>query len=846
MDLIEDGTVLVFPTEESARAFSSLYVLERGRGLLASSCLAFDSFASLFMPGLDGHVQASDAARSVFASYASSVLSGRLQYFASSEYPEMRGRLAAFFRTILPGLDEAVAIPKKSRRASEDLLLLRNEYGRFLEAMRLYESPFMEFTVPDRLDRHYAVIMPDAFPKEERLMRALAGHPDVVRVDDLSSEVPAMTVYPNEKSEIRSLFLAIRKLTDSGVTMDCIALSVAPFERLRPYLEEEAYLFGIPLDFREGIPLLSTAPGAFLSDLAAIYSSSYSLDSLKSFMLNPSIPFREPEVLRRFIADSVRFSITSAPDRRNDRYMRLPKDSGQEYYRLLRLTLDKLMTETDPGCVEGELHTIMSGMLADEEFHGNTEDEAVYSFSMKALSDFLSAVSEADESGFSSGEPVFPAFISYLGNLRYVPRERVRGVSVYPFTQDAAIPFSYRFIIGLNEKEGAETVRKAAFLSDFEIAAERSDEEITGILLSLYAAMSRRLFLSASYETYAGFSLPLTSMLTTAVKGQVPAGDPVALERTGNSSAILPLQRCGYEHALSGALRIRKRDDDMTFSLRGPGKELPVTLSYTSYNAYARCPYLYALQYEFGLRNLPAFEPQDMDHLEIGSRLHSILERYYREGCSSPSRDVPRLFEEEMALWSDGRRFGDDGLVADMPGSASRPTAFLISYLRRRYLGRLEAVVREMDSVSVPLPGGLGIEEPLCCSFPEKGFSLEGRADRIALSKDGASYIVYDYKKGRRFQSALRAEKSWQFHVYRLLIGSDGRFSHPVSGAFFISLLDGCFSEASASPPAEELEASLGGAAAGIAGGDWHAESSDDNCKGCSCRGICRRRFSVR
>ncbi len=840
MDMVEQGTVLVFPTEESARAFSSLYVSERNKGLLASSCIAFDSFASLFMPEEKGRRQAGDAERLAFSAYASSVLSEKLTYFASPDYPEIRERLSSFFRTILPSLDDALSLPKKSREASADLLLLRHEYGKYLENSGLYESAFTRFSMPSTLCGEYALVMPAAFPKEEKLLEAISGLKGIRIIDDLTDEIPALTVFGNEKSELRSLFIEIRKLTDSGVSMDEIAISVAPLDRLRSYIEDEAYLFGIPLDFREGTAVLTTSPGSFLSGLYDIYSSSYSLDALKSFMLNPAIPFRNPEAMRKFIASAVGFSITSAPDRRNDRYMKLSKDSGQEYYRVLRLTLDKLMMETNPDKIEGYLHTLMSSLLADEEFHGNEEDENIYSFSMRALSDFLATIKTRNESGFISKEPVFPLFITYLKNLRYVPRERVRGVAVYPFTQDAAVPYRYRFIIALNEREGTATVRKASFLSDYEIAGERDDADLTKLVLSLYSAMTENLYLSASYETYAGFSLPLTSMLASAKEGKV-SDDIQKSEEDGRFLGyILPLQRIGYEKGLLSSLRLRKTEDDMTYGKKGRRKELPVKLSYSSYNLYVKCPYQYALQYVFGLRNLPSYEPVDMDHLEIGTRLHSILETYYRE--NHVPDDIPFLFDDEMALWTKGKR--RDG--SDMAASASKPTAFLISYLRTRYLPKLEAVVRRMDDTTMPLPGGKGLEEPLSSSYPELGFNLEGRVDRLALSKDGSSLVIFDYKKGRKFQSTLKEEKSYQFHIYKLLLSSSEEYSLPVSDAYFVSLLDGCFSQSSQSPDLEILKNGLKVAGEGIGEGDWHAKSGDDNCKGCIYKGICRRRFSVR
>ena len=844
MDMVEGKAVLVFPTEESARAFSTQYVLERKRGLLASSCIAFDRFAELFMPSASPRVQAGDMERAIFSAYAASSLSLRMRYLSSPSYPEMRSRLAAFFRPILPGLDEALAMPKKSRSMADDLRLLRSEYGRYLESAGLYEGAFQKLSEPDLAGRRYAVIMPSAFPKEERVMNMAKDSEGIHTIDDLMAPCPNLKVFSNEKSEIRALFLELRRLSDSGVPLSDIAVSAAPLERLRPYLEDEAYLFGIPLDFREGLRLLSTAPGAFLKGLSSIYSSSYSLDSLKAFMLDPAIPFKDSRAMRRFIAAAVRFSITGAPDRSDDRYMRLPRDAGVESYRLMRLTLDRLMAERDPARIEPYIHTLMSGLLVDEEFRDNDEDAAIYSFLMKSLSDFLDAYAVAKEAGFGSDEPVFPLFMDYAETLRYVPRTRVKGVAVYPFTQDAAIPFPHRFIIGLNSKEGAETVKKASFLSDYEIDGDRSELDITKTILSLYAAMTDDLHLSASYETYAGFALPLTFMLSSAEKaGPSASDDPLRGECSSYRGRLLPVQRRGYRRAELASLRKRREQDDMTMEHRGRTRPLPVPLSYTSFNAYARCPYMHAMQYAFSLRNLPSYEPVDLDHLEIGSRLHSILERCFRIGAAP--EDIPGLFDEEMQLWSDGRRFSRDGSIEDMPSSATRPTVFLISYLRARYLPRLKSVVERMFAQSVPLEGGRGLECALSMEFADEGFSLDGRVDRIAASPDGSSLLIYDYKKGRRM-GRDKTEKSYQFHIYRLLIEASREFDLPVSKAFFVSLLDGVFSESSEAPDRKDLIEALSAAAHGIADGDWHANPSSENCSGCAYRGICRRRFSVR
>ena len=843
LDALDEGFALVLPTEESARSVASDYVLRRGRGLLSSSCIAFDRFASSFLSGIEGRRAAGEAERFIFSLYASDALFGKLGYLAPSDYPEMKSRLPSFFRFLLPMLDEAAAIPKKSRKAAGDFRALFDEYMRFMDDSGLYESAFLSPAVPQSLGRRSILVMPSVFSKEAKVAAASAGCGDISIADDVAAPIPPLSVFRYEKEEIRALFISIRELVESGETLDTIAISVPALDRLRPYLDEEAYLAGIPLDYASGVSPISSAPGRFLSGLSDIHSSGYSLDSLREFMLSPATPFRDRRALRRFIAAAVASSVTSAPSRRDDRYMRLPQACGTEHYRLLRLSLDRLMEEKDPDRILPLLHAITSGLLEEGEFTGNADDAALYSFSLDALSSFLRAASDAASHGYAVRRPLFPAFIEYLSSIRYVPKKRKEGVRVYPFTQDAAVPCRHRFIIALNEGESSRIVKEASSISDYELAAEREEKNITLPLLSLYSAMTSDLRISASYDTYGGAALPLASLLPSS--RMASCGDDPWIAETGRQtvSRILPLQLLSYERASAAAFRERKKADDMTAGRKGAERALPVHLSYTSFNAYARCPYLYALQYAFGFREMPQYEPAAMDHLEIGSRLHSILERYYRTGCASPCDDVPRLFEEEMDFWRSGRRF-DGGGISDMPSSASRPTEFLIAYLRKRYLGRLVDAVRRMDEISRPLPDG--IERGFSIGFPDSGFTLEGRVDRIAEARDGSSLILFDYKKGRRFPKDEVGERSFQFHIYRLLIDAGYGGGKSAEEAYFISLLDGVFTSAAEAPSTEVLQMMLSDTARSIASGDWHALPSDQNCQRCAMRGICRRRFSIR
>ena len=730
---------------------------------------------------------------------------------------------------MLQSLPEALAIEKRNPAAASDIYLLEHEYRRYLEVNGLYEPSFEDIVIPEEKKR-YALVMPSAFPKDERIAEALRDDPDVMMIDASCPGDLILSKFKNEKEEIRAMFVSIRSLLDKGIPFSDIVITTSAEERLRPYLEEESYLFDIPLEFIAGRSPLSSPAGAFLSSLAEIHSSGYSLSALKSFFLNPAIPFRDHDALVSFIEFATANSITSAPSFANDRFLRVPSSEGGDWYRALRFTLDRLMTETRPDRVLQHVHALMAGLLADEEFSGNESDRDVYSFAMNELAVFLERTEAAGNEGYHTGKPLFPLFLSYLEQTRYVPRKRSGGIRVYPLGQDAATAVRYRFIIALNDDESIRTVRKASFLSDYELRQERTEVDITGNMLGSYAVFSSFLSLSASSETYAGFSLPL-SMLGAVEKN----AEPDSWREEGlEGRRVYPLQRLGFMNGSLSSLRKIPRSSDFTYGHPGYVSEGPVKLSFSSFDDYRRCPFIYALRHCFGLDRPLSFEPATLDAAEMGSRLHRVLERFYLLPSGNPSEDIPRLFDEEMQAWKDGK---------EMSAYAMRATDLLVSYIRSVYLDNLVDIAGRMNAMSRPFEGGL--EKWISRAFPDENMILSGKIDRLACASDGEDLIIFDYKSSNAFSGKELERRGYQMLIYKLL--AENAFpGRRVRSAYFVSLRDGNIKESPVDMPKEDILGELAATASLIASGDWHAQPGDDNCEGCSFRSICRRRFVVR
>lgn len=836
---LKEGRILVFPTEESARAVAVSYVLEEKRGLLANQCISFDTFSSLFYSNDNGYRYADNLDRTIFSQWFIEKNADAMEYFYSREYPEMARFLPHFILKMLPTLEEALSDGMKlDKLLVYDLSLIMAQYSEFLKKNEVYELSYQEIDNSVDLSNFY-LVSKDAFPKEVKLQRKLVDV-DIRNIEpgEIESEY---RVYELEKEEIRATFVEIRKLLDSGVGLEEIAISSSALDRLKPYLELEGKLFSIPLEFVAGENVLDSLPGFFLKSILELYSGGYQIDDMKKFFLSPTMPFKAKDDIRTFILKAIQFSISNARDRNDDRYARIYIESSAFSYKEFRRVLDRLMSEMNPDRCQQYFQELLNVLFGPERFIDSEIDNNVFGIIQDNLKAFLNRVRRARENGYNLKEPLFQMFISYLDDVKYVPIEKEKGVKVYPFGQGAATPFEYHFVISLNENESKALVKDASFLSQYERKGI-DDEDVTANLLRTYQGFSTHLYLSGARKTYQGVVLPLVLLKEKEVPAVYSYRDSYIIENSDRrgDARIYPLQREAYERAFKSSLRDSRRGEFYTESI----DENPY-LSYTSITDYKKCHFYYALCYKFGLKNLPRYEIDTYDYLEIGNRLHSILERFDRYGKNDDIDQLEKYFDQEMNIWQEGKCYSyENGLeeLRNLPSGYAIPTKQMVRYLKNKYLGKMKALVEEIRKESIVLDDG--VEKAYRVEFPEYGFNLKGRIDKIARSKESEDLILYDYKTGKEFDKTEIAEKDLQFYIYKLLVENDsdekvecGKFIFIKSG----KIKQGMDKDATVSIVIDRIRSANNG----IKSGDWMKSENNQTCSGCEFKGICRKRFVI-
>lgn len=845
--LLESGKTLVFATEESARAVSVEYILKTKKSILSSQCISFDTFASKIFEIPEGCSAIDEFGRMLFSSWFIEKHSSSLKFFYNSKYPEMKDGLASFISSMLPDLEEAfedgVSIAKN---VSDDLCLLEREYISFLNKCNLYEMHYVSARKELDLSDYY-LVSPSAFPKEVKLLRRASSLKfNTIEADEFDAH---LSVYEIEKEELRSTFVQIRKLLDEGTALNDIAISSSGLDRLTPYIKLEAKLFDIPLNFVAGSKIPDTLPGKFLSELYVLYSEKFRISDMKAFLLNPSMPFVDIEKNRAFIADAINQSVTFADDDWNkDRFIKIAPDDGFGYF-TFRKYLTSLMTATDSFKCQNYFQMLLDFLFGEDRFADSDEDNNVFGHIQSELKKFLYKVKSFEECGFKLKQPLFPIFVQLMSKSIYSPKEKPKGVNVYPFSQAAATPYKHHFLITLNDSESKSLVKDANFLSEFE-RAKLEDVDVTENLLKVYFSFSENVYLSTSRETYSGQMLPVVALLRKQKNARYDGEDSYIVEASNERKKcqIYSLQQKGYERAKVISLSGYKFEN-----MEGEKEEIP-SLSFSTVESYIECHFKYALKKKFALDKEALYDIADYNALLIGTRIHSVMERFYRETHGQDESKLGAFFDEEMNLWMEGQEYKYDRNTkkedtVNLPPGSMVPNKFMVQYIRAKYFDNMELWIKKINEKTNYFPDGE--ELWLDRVFPELGFRLRGMVDKIGKSKDSGNFIVYDYKTGSPKNYGL--DKMLQFYIYSLLIEAE----------FGESVDEGTFAFLSESPKVEkngEIKGSwknkeednniylkiLMDVSSLMRDGNWNKIDDTKVCSGCEFKGICRRRMVIK
>jgi hypothetical protein len=711
--------------------------------------------------------------------------------------PEHRGSWRAF----APAL--ASALPSTSRLGEPkggdlpevvgDYLRLRSEYASFLKARGFYE-PNWERKAYSAGGFRWIIFFPELiedFPEYDELLSSRPGDEIVV-----SRAVPPrsgrLRQHASLLGELRRALGEAGRAIDSGLAEPAdIAFTVPGFSGLRPYIEREAALLGIPVDFRSGDSLAEYPAGRFLSLMLGAATSGFAFADLRDLLLSGGIPWREPGAVRDLVRFGLRYTVLCGwkdGGRDVDPWLATFRGKGPEWegaerlYRGLKSQLTAFLRAADFPAIKAAWLAFSHSLIDGEAF----PEELDRIFARCVVS--LDALSRAqEEAGVKKIPGAFSLYLESLRRERYVPRALPGGVRFYDYRVSAGIRPKLHFILNASQRETTVLYGGCPFLREdlrSELCVEESDS--SEAFLRTYAQSGERVFFSCSTEGLDGAQIPHGYFLPEPMReesdgGEGPAGpsaDPESAERdfwAGEGpfpGRISDLRRAAF---LSGGetFLLAKGADFSSAPCPERGRQAASSmesLNATDLSAYRECPFAWY----FGGRLGAAAEPSGIESFDarfFGNALHLSLEGLYGSIASGGAFDPAKVdvyLDSVQACFSQAVRKTEArlgifaGIVLDSGGE------------------RVMGVMRDLVARDGQTFGGysiLGIEEKIALPGAVGELPLIGRVDRLMEGPDGA-WIV-DYKSGKA--QALKAYKpdadccDLQFPAYALLVRSLGK-----------------------------------------------------------------------
>ncbi|MBL8744857.1 MAG: ATP-dependent helicase [Phycisphaerae bacterium] len=187
------------------------------------------------------------------------------------------------------------------------------------------------------------------------------------------------------------------------------------------------------------------------------------------------------------------------------------------------------------------------------------------------------------------------------------------------------------------------------------------------------------------------------------------------------------------------------------------GMRPPLRLSYSAINLYQRCPGCFYLAHVLGLKE------EESKQLRLGSMVHKVLERFYREVRDADAQGAATPGEARL-------RAVCEATIHEMwPASEVFNRAVLDQALAQ--------VTRAHATLFEPASNILEIERDVIFRYPDPdqpGMFHEFRAkiDRVDQSADGG-FVVVDYKSGSAKDELRQPEPSdLQLCVYAMALGA--------------------------------------------------------------------------
>ncbi len=658
-------------------------------------------------------------------------------------------------------------------------------------------------------------------PLEERMGR----QKDEVSPVDLSSRV-FLIKGGGPWGEVRWVAYKVASLIKEGVSPRDIGIVVKDLAHRRGEIEEALEAWGVPFYVTQH-PALAEHP---LVNLAVMLIKArledLPVNRLVSLALSSLVPLEvrtREEILR--LVERVQYVLGVKA------WRKILSDFSEDtrYQMASHWMSQTLLPALEAIPLKGEGRDMVAGVREALRLLG-VGDDPVLSYLKEAMLWVVKGREVGGAREFSLEE-----FLMSLGGVlresHYSPPSAREGVTVMGLLDGRQSSFAHLFFMGLHEGSFPSQVQGDPLLRDgdrerinrayrttlFQLPTEHKGEED---LLLFYIGVTRArecIYLSYNARDEEGRPLlpsPFLVELLDGVGHEVLEGDP--------------------PHPFSPGARDPRMETRVT-----PPFPLPEKWTPTHIEAYADCPYAFFLRYVLKIEpfQVPVEEALSTS---IGELYHEVLERYEEARARGEGGEL----KENLALLDRVAREVFERFLRE--GKVGHGGLFGAEI--QRHLDVLRGFVRWETQGDHPPPQGVEVE----VEGHFQGIPLRGRVDRIQGAGKG-EWAIWDYKTTNRYRFDKKRNKGLLFqpYVYAHLLEGQGKKCSLFRYLFLLHMEDRrkALFDVEVSPfkregMLEQVARLVGMAREGLFpphSGEIGLEETEDKCRYCPYRRICRR-----
>ena len=544
-----------------------------------------------------------------------------------------------------------------------DLRIIKINYAAFLQENDLFEPSWEKMSF-QKDERHYIVFFPEVLDDFAEF-KELLNVPEVYlysceQTAHLTAEKPALNFFSSARTEIRSAVLEIRRLHETGLPYEEIAVTLGDYKNIAPYMERELALHDIPFIRRSGKTLGEYPVGKLFSLISECSASLFSFASVKRLLLDCSIPWKDPEKNKALIKYGIenhcaapfsdRFRIA---DPWEEGFKHNPDDDLAAYYGKLKKNILAMTGAKTFRKILEQYHIFRSFLIME---HCSAESNAVLARCIEELSVLIET--EETTRKLVIAAP-FSFYVSHLKKKNYVYIRNEGGVNLYDYPVAAGAPFCCHMLLNASQAAMVFQHRPLPFLRpDKRLRLGITDTDASAAMLSLYSIASYKDYschtcISASEKTFAGWAIPHSFFTHNQIKAELHTGTVRDKEDLFNTeqqwragctekpTQLYSVQKEGFKQwstilleSQSGGLYTGETAHKLRDRIRSKntGKEsnntAELSVSASDLNEFFTCPVLWLYKRIF---NLEKFEMDAslLDAESLGLIYHKILERLF-------------------------------------------------------------------------------------------------------------------------------------------------------------------------------------------------------------------------